>query len=251
MLSSDDYGSSVERQAYGQVLWRACMQMAEGVGVGGGGGGGVPGGSWGGGGGGGPSPELAAQSATTVSACKRLIARRGRSLDNPQLSKQGRPAGFQLPRLGGAMDLPADRSTPTSPPPPSQPPGGGPVAASAAAHRGGPAAALSAADQRHRLAGGRGGAGRADPGDLRPRNAGPGRDGHGHRRRDRGLAGRPGRAGAGGAPAGPGPHRFLVGAVHDLLRAGAGLAGPAALAAPDRVVWSPRSSRASSRLAWP
>ena len=51
-----------------------------------------------------------------VCPCKRLIARRGRSLDNPHLSKQGRPAGFQLPRLGGAMDVPADRSRSTSPP---------------------------------------------------------------------------------------------------------------------------------------
>src|SRR5215211_1386520 len=51
-----------------------------------------------------------------MAACKRLIARRGRSLDNPPISKQGRHAGFQLPRLGGAMDVPADRSRSTSPP---------------------------------------------------------------------------------------------------------------------------------------
>ena len=57
----------------------------------------------------------------------------------------------------------------------------------------------------------------------------------GGRRRGGGLAGRPGRAGAGGAAAGRGPHRLLVGAVHGLLRAGAGVAGPAALAAPARV----------------
>jgi hypothetical protein len=36
-------------------------------------------------------------------------------------------------------------------------------------------------------------------------------------------------------PAGCGAHRFLVGAVHGLLRAGAGIAGPAALAASARV----------------
>ena len=29
LLSSDDFRSSVEREAHGQVLWRACMQMAE------------------------------------------------------------------------------------------------------------------------------------------------------------------------------------------------------------------------------
>src|SRR5215217_344801 len=39
------------------------------------------------------------------------------ALTTPQLSQQGRHAGLQLPRLGGAMDLPADRSTPTSAPP--------------------------------------------------------------------------------------------------------------------------------------
>jgi hypothetical protein len=46
-----------------------------------------------------------------------LIAWRVMSLDKPQVSKQGRPAGLQLPRLGGAMDLPTDRSTPISAPP--------------------------------------------------------------------------------------------------------------------------------------
>jgi hypothetical protein len=40
---------------------------------------------------------LAAQGATTVSACMGLIAWRVMSLDNPQFSKQGRPAG--APRL--------------------------------------------------------------------------------------------------------------------------------------------------------
>src|SRR5215204_648089 len=36
------------------------------------------------------------------------------SLDNPEPSQQGRRAGLQLSRLGGAMDVPADRSGPTS-----------------------------------------------------------------------------------------------------------------------------------------
>ena len=53
------------------------------------------------------------------------------------------------------MDLPADRSPPMSPAAAPHPPGGCPVAASAKAHRGGPAAA-AVADQRHRLADGRG-----------------------------------------------------------------------------------------------
>src|SRR5947199_481592 len=39
------------------------------------------------------------------------------SLDNPEPSQQGRPAGSQVSPVGGAMDLPADRSRPTSAPP--------------------------------------------------------------------------------------------------------------------------------------
>src|SRR6266545_4244322 len=45
------------------------------------------------------------------------IARRVLCLDNPEPSKQGRHAGFQLPRVGRAMDLPTGQSTPTSAPP--------------------------------------------------------------------------------------------------------------------------------------
>src|SRR6266545_1306517 len=54
---------------------------------------------------------------------------------------------------------------------PLHPPRGGPVAASAAPDRGATAVAVSAADQRGRLAGGRGGAGRAGVGGVRPRAA--------------------------------------------------------------------------------
>src|SRR5215203_1580643 len=50
----------------------------------------------------------------TVAGCSRLIARRVLSLDNPEPSKQGRRAGLQPSRLGGAMDVPADRSRSTS-----------------------------------------------------------------------------------------------------------------------------------------
>src|SRR5215212_8157280 len=50
----------------------------------------------------------------TVSGCSRLMAWPALNLDNPEPSKQGRRAGLQLSRLGGAMDVPADRSGPTS-----------------------------------------------------------------------------------------------------------------------------------------
>src|SRR5215216_7884178 len=65
---------------------------------------------------------------------------------------------------------------------------------------------------------------------------GPGGGGHRRRRRGRALAGRPGQPRAGGAAAGPGPRRLLVGAVHPVVRPDAGVAGPAPLAAPAAVV---------------
>ena len=36
------------------------------------------------------------------------------SLDKAAAGKQGRPVGLSCPRLGGAMDLPVDESTPTA-----------------------------------------------------------------------------------------------------------------------------------------
>src|SRR5215203_2649243 len=50
----------------------------------------------------------------TVAGCSRPMAWPVLSLDNPEPSQQGRRAGLQLSRLGGAMDVPADRSGPTS-----------------------------------------------------------------------------------------------------------------------------------------
>src|SRR6266536_511007 len=112
---------------------------------------------------------------------------------------------------------------------------GGPVAASAAPDRGATAAALSAADQRRWLAGGGGSAGRAGAGGVRPRAARPCRGGHGGRRRGRAPAWRATRARAGGALARLGARWLLVDADRAAVRAVAGVAGPAALAASDRV----------------
>jgi len=164
-------------------------------------------------------------------------AARGSSLDKPGPGTEGPGAGhapFPVGRGHGRArrsveidQRPARRLQPRS---------GRPLATPAAAHRGATAAALSAADQRRRLAGGRGGAGRAGAGGVRPGAARPRDRGHGDRRHGGPLAGRPAGARAGGAAPGPDGHRLLVGAVHGLLRAGAGIAGPAALAAPAGVV---------------
>src|SRR5829696_8769438 len=53
----------------------------------------------------------------TVAGCSRLMAWPVLSLDNPEPSQQGRRAGRQISPVGRAMDLPADRSRPTSTPP--------------------------------------------------------------------------------------------------------------------------------------
>src|SRR5215204_1794093 len=53
----------------------------------------------------------------TVAGCSRLMAWPVLSLDNPEPSQQGRRAGRQISPVGRAMDLPADRSRPTSAPP--------------------------------------------------------------------------------------------------------------------------------------